>query len=92
MGVLILRTIPQRIFPIHSKVLQSRDDPRLLLSDERAMISRGFRVLQLLRINVISFGTGRRLYDRGFYFIDRLNGKEDPCNSAMIERRNSITK
>lgn len=54
MGVLILRTIPQRIFPIHSKVLESRDDPRLLLSDERAMISRGFRVLQLLRINVIS--------------------------------------
>lgn len=54
MGILILRTIPQRIFPIHSKVLESRDDPRLLLSDERAMISRGFRVLQLLRINVIS--------------------------------------
>lgn len=28
-----------------------------------------------------------RFVDRSFYFIDRLNGKEDPCNSAMIERR-----
>lgn len=28
-----------------------------------------------------------RFVDRSFYFIDRLNGKEDPWNGAMIERR-----
>lgn len=25
--------------------------------------------------------------DRSFYFIDFLNEKEDPCNSAMIETK-----